>query len=95
MSRNAFAECEREYNAREEAIEISRQEREQVMDIKREVTLSAEAEDTGFEYDVNKRELYIWDRTENNKLMASVHLSTNELEALSKFISLAIEEVEK
>lgn len=95
MSRNAFADCEREYNAREEAIEINRQEREQVMYIKREVTLSAETEDTGFEYDVNKRELYIWDRTENNKLMASVNLSQDELIDFGKFINMAIEEVEK
>lgn len=30
MSRNAFAQCEREYNEREEAREMARAEREQV-----------------------------------------------------------------
>lgn len=95
MSRNAFAECEREYNAREEAIELNRQEREQVMDIKREVTLRAENESIRFEYDVSLGYLYLWDKANDYKLMASVYLYQDELISFGKFINMAIEEMKK
>jgi len=34
MSRNAFAQCERDYNAREDAIETAKYEREQTMNLR-------------------------------------------------------------
>jgi hypothetical protein len=34
MSSNAFAQCEREYNAREDAIETAKYEREQTMNLR-------------------------------------------------------------